>query len=266
MIDSRAYKKYGPWAVITGASSGIGRAIACELAQSKFNCVLVGRGVTELDNLSSELTSQHGINCRVLMMDLAEDAGAESLQEATADLDVGLLVASAGFGTSGAFLENTLEPELEMLNVNCRSLMELSWHFGRRFEKRGSGGIVLMSSIVSFQGTPWSAHYSATKAYVQVLAEGLRVELKPRNVDVLAVAPGPTKTGFASRAKLKMGAALDPTKIAPDILGALGRKTTVLPGFLSKLLVYSMLPLPRWARIAIMGKVMRGMASTSDTV
>ena len=133
-------------------------------------------------------------------------------------------------------------------------------------KERGSGGIVLMSSIVSFQGTPWSAHYSATKAYVQVLAEGLRVELKPRNVDVLAVAPGPTKTGFASRAKLKMGAALDPTKIAPEILGALGRKTTVLPGFLSKLLVYSMLPLPRWARIAIMGKVMRGMASTSDTV
>jgi short-subunit dehydrogenase len=95
-----------------------------------------------------------------------------------------------------------------------------------------------------------------------VLAEGLRAELKPKNVDVLAVAPGPTKTGFASRANMKMGAALDPTKIAPEILSALGRKTTVLPGFLSKLLVYSMLPLPRWARITIMGKVMRGMTST----
>ncbi len=123
-----------------------------------------------------------------------------------------------------------------------------------------------MSSIVSFQGTPWSAHYSATKAYVQVLAEGLRAELKPKNIDLLAVAPGPTKTGFASRANMKMGAALDPTKIAPEILSALGRKTTVLPGFLSKLLVYSMLPLPRWARIAIMGKVMRGMASTKPTL
>jgi short-subunit dehydrogenase len=192
---------------------------------------------------------------------LAEDAGAQSLQQATADLDLGLLVASAGFGTSGAFLENSLEPEFEMLNVNCRSLMELSWHFGRRFEKRGGGGIILMSSIVSFQGTPWSAHYSATKAYVQVLAEGLRAELKPKNVDVLAVAPGPTKTGFAAKANMKMGAALDPRRIAPEILNALGRKTTVLPGFLSKLLVYAMFPLPRWARIAIMGKVMRGMAA-----
>jgi short-subunit dehydrogenase len=261
MIDSRAYKKYGPWAVITGASSGIGRAIACELAESKFNCVLVGRGVTELDNLASQLTSEHRIDCRVLMMDLAEEAAAETLQHATADLDVGLLVASAGFGTSGPFLENSLEPELEMLNVNCRSLMELSWHFGRRFEKQGRGGIILMSSIVSFQGTPWSAHYSATKAYVQVLAEGLHTELKAKNVDVLAVAPGPTKTGFASRANMKMGAAMEPTEIAPEILRALGRKTTVLPGFFSKLLVYSMLPLPRWAKIAIMGKVMRGMAS-----
>ncbi len=262
MIDRRAYKKYGPWAVITGASSGIGRAIACELAESKFNCVLVGRGLTELDTLSSELTSQHRVDCRVLMLDLAEDAGAESLQLATADLDVGLLVASAGFGTSGAFLENPLEPEFEMLNVNCKSLLALSWIYGQRFEKRGRGGIILMSSIVSFQGTPWSAHYSATKAYVQVLAEGLHTELKAKNVDVLAVAPGPTKTGFASRANMKMGPSLDPTKIAPEILNALGRTTTVLPGFLSKLLVYSMVPLPRWARIAIMGKVMRGMAST----
>lgn len=254
--------KYGPWVVVTGASSGIGRAIACELAKAKLNCVLVGRGVKELDRLSGELSNQHGIQCRVLMQDLAADSAAESVQQATAELDVGLLVASAGFGTSGAFLENLLGPELEMLNVNCRSLMELSWHFGRRFEKRGGGGIILMSSIVGFQGTPWSAHYSATKAYVQVLAEGLRTELKASNVDVLAVAPGPTRTGFAARANMKMGSALDPEAIAPEILHALGRKTTVLPGFLSKLLVYSMIPLPRWARIAIMGKVMRGMSST----
>ncbi len=79
MIDRRAFEKYGPWAVITGASSGIGRAIACELAGAKFNCVLVGRGLTELDSLSSELTSQHGVDCRVLILDLAEDSGSRVL-------------------------------------------------------------------------------------------------------------------------------------------------------------------------------------------
>lgn len=147
-----------------------------------------------------------------------------------------------------------------MLDVNCRSLLELTWHFGRRFVERGGGGIILLSSIVSFQGTPWSSHYSATKAYVQTLAEGLNVELRTKNVDVLSVAPGPTQTGFAARASLKMGAALDPNAIAPGILRALGNKETILPGFLSKLLVYSLMPLPRWVRVRIMGKVMHGMA------
>lgn len=117
-------------------------------------------------------------------------------------------------------------------------------------------------SIVGIQGTLWAAHYSATKAYLQVFAEGLGRELRNEGVDVLAVAPGPTNTGFASRANMKNGKSMDPSKIASEILNSLGRKSTVLPGFLSKLLVYSMLPLPRWARIEIMGKVMRNMAST----
>jgi short-subunit dehydrogenase len=86
------------------------------------------------------------------------------------------------------------------------------------------------------------------------------MELRSKNIDVLAVAPGPTKTSFADRAGMSMGSALDPQKIAPEILAALGLRTTVLPGFLSKLLVYSMAPLPRWARIMIMGNVMKSMS------
>jgi short-subunit dehydrogenase len=172
---------------------------------------------------------------------------------------VGLLVASAGFGTSGPFLDGPLEQEIEMLHVNGRALMALSWHFGRRLSARGSGGLILLSSIVGFQGMPHAAHYAATKAYVQSLGEALAVELGSRGVDVLAAAPGPTQSGFAARAKMKMGAALQPSAIAPSILDSLGRRTTVLPGLLSKVLVYSMVPLPRWVRVRIMGRVMRGM-------
>lgn len=255
-------KKYGPWAVVTGASSGIGRALAIELSKANINLVLVGRDVAALDRLAAELAANCSVECRVVMFDLAEKDCLEVLQRSTAELDVGLLVASAGFGTSGSFLDNPLEPELEMLNVNCRALMALSWHFGRRFAERGAGGLVLIGSIVGFQGTPWAAHYSATKAYVQVFAEGLGRELKARGVDVLSVAPGPTNTGFAARANMKLGKSMDPMSIAPEILNSLGRKPTVLPGFLSKLLVYSMAPLPRWARISIMGSVMRGMATS----
>jgi hypothetical protein len=108
---------------------------------------------------------------------------------------------------------------------------------------------------------PFASHYAATKAYVQTLAEGLQVELAPHGVDVLAAAPGPTRSGFAARADMEMGKALTPEEITQPILDALGRRTTVLPGFLSKLLVYSIAPLPRYARIRIMGSVMRGMTT-----
>lgn len=254
-------KRYGPWAVVTGASSGIGRALSIELARAKINLVLVGRSVAALDRLAAELSQNQGIECRVVMFDLAEENCIEVLQRATGELNVGLLIASAGFGTSGSFVGSPIDQELEMLNVNCRALMALSWYFGGRFAQRGCGGLILIGSIVGFQGTPWAAHYAATKAYVQVLAEGLGRELRSKGVDVLPVAPGPTNSGFAARANMKMGASLDPTRIAPEILNSLGRKSTVLPGFLSKLLVYAMLPLPRWARISIMGSVMRSMTS-----
>ncbi len=118
-----------------------------------------------------------------------------------------------------------------------------------------------MSSIVAFQGVPYAANYAATKAYVQTLAEALAVELKPYGVDVLAAAPGPVKSGFEERANMKMSMSLTPSKVAVPILKALGRKTTVLPGVLTKFLVYSLRTVPRWGKIKIMEKVMGGMTA-----
>jgi short-subunit dehydrogenase len=106
---------------------------------------------------------------------------------------------------------------------------------------------------------PFAAHYAATKAYVQTLAEALNEELGGYGIDVLAAAPGPTHSGFAARAGQRMGKALEPEDIAQPILDALGRRTTILPGFLSKLMTYSLVPLPRWARVRIMGRVMYSM-------
>lgn len=257
--DARLRGQYGPWAVITGASSGIGQALALRLAEAGFNLVLIARRQEALAQMAADWEVQHGGQYRVVAADLAQEGAAHTVAEAATDLDVGLLVAAAGFGTSGPFLDASLEQELEMLNVNCRALLELSLHFGRRFAQRGRGGIVLMSSIVGFQGMPSAAHYAATKAYVQSLAEALHVELAPLGVHVLASAPGPIHSGFAARAGMRMGRALAPADVAQPILDALGRKSTVLPGLLSKLLVYSLVPLPRWARVRIMGWVMGGM-------
>jgi len=251
--------RYGSWAVVTGASSGIGKAIATNLAQTGLNLVLVARSRDVLEEMAASFSTLYGVDVRVVCIDLALETANKELETASGDLDVGLLVAAAGFGTSGSFLASNLEQEVEMLSVNCRALLSASLYFGRRFAERGRGGMVLMSSIVGFQGMPYAAHYAATKAYVQTLAEALHTELAAYGVDVLAAAPGPTNSGFADRAKMQMGKALQPEEIAQPILDALGHKGTILPGFLSKLLVYSLVPLPRRARIRIMGFVMSGM-------
>lgn len=255
----RLQLRYGPWALVTGASDGIGKAFALELARSGINVALAARRRTELEMLAEELKAAHGVDTLVVACDLSTQSGIDAVMNATSDLDVGLLVAAAGFGTSGPILHSNLGQERDMLAVNCAALFELCVHFGRRFAARGRGGMVLMSSLVGWQGTPHATHYAATKAYVQSLAEGMRVELKGSGVDVLASAPGPVHSGFAARADMRMSVAASPADVARASLGALGRKTTVVPGAFSKLLTYSLAMLPRVARTFVIGRVMRGM-------
>ena len=257
--QDRFRERYGPWAVVTGASSGIGREMALRLAEAGCNLVLVARRRELLDDLAADLQRRLRIETHVVAADLATEAGIVALEGDSGALDVGLLVAAAGFGTSGSFLEADFALECEMLDVNCRALLATTLHFGRRFVARGRGGIVLMSSLVGFQGVPLAANYAATKAYVQSLAEALHVELAPLGVDVLASAPGPVHSGFESRADMRMGAALEPADVALATLDALGRKMTVAPGLLSKVLTGSLAPLSRSLRTRAMGRVMSGM-------
>jgi len=170
-----------------------------------------------------------------------------------------LLVGAAGFGTAGNFLDARLDDEIAMLEVNCRAVLALSLHFGRRFAQRGRGGLILFGSLVGYQGTPRAAHYAATKAYVQTLAEALHLELASKGVDVLVSAPGPVDSGFASRARMQMGAAEKPETVARVTLKALGKRMTVTPGALSKLLTWSLSAAPRGIRARIMGLIMGGM-------
>jgi short-subunit dehydrogenase len=246
---------------VTGASSGIGREIAHRLAEGGFDLVLVARRESELHALAAELTDRHGVEVRVLPLDLARPESLDRLASSTAGADIGLCVAAAGFGTSGPLIESPLPRELEMVEVNCAAVLTLAWLFGRRLADRGRGGLILLSSIVGFQGAPNAAHYAATKAYVQTLAEGLHVELQPRGVDVLAAAPGPVNSGFADTAGMRMGKVLSPRQVAQRSLNALGRRPTTFPGLLSRVLKDSLAPLPRRTRVRIMGTVMAGMTT-----
>jgi len=259
--ESRQPQHTGDWALVTGASEGIGRAFAVELARRGKDLVLVARRGDLLRTLARDLGNEHGVACLVLETDLGEPNAVDSILLATRDLDVSLLVAAAGFGSSGRFLDGDLANEIDMLDVNCRAVLMLCWHLGRRMQRQGHGGIVLMSSVLAFQGTPGSAHYAATKAYIQTLAEGLRQELGSHGIQVVASAPGPIATGFARRADLRMDRALSPDIVARQTLAALGRTDTVRPGWLSKLLGWSLATLPRGVRVRVIGEVMKGMTA-----
>lgn len=251
--------RYGPWAVVTGASDGIGRESAQALAESGLHVVLVARRRDRLEALARDLSRDHGVQTQVVAADLGSPEGVARVLEETARLDAGLLVAAAGFGSSGQFLDLAREEELTMVDVNCRAVVALAHGFGARFVARGRGGLVLFSSVVAFQGVPHATSYAATKAFVQTFAEGLRAELRGRGVDVLASAPGPVHTGFAARASMTMGMALPADVVARATLRALGRRGTTRPGWLSKLLGGALATLPRPARTRIMGAVMAGM-------
>lgn len=255
----RLRERYGPWAVVTGASEGIGCEFAARLAEAGVDLVLVARRQELLDHVANVLARAHDVQVEALPIDLATPTGVAELLARTRDRDVGLLVASAGFGTSGPFVDATLEEELGMIDVNCRALAALSHEFGRRFVDRKRGGIVLMSSLLAFQGVPRAANYAATKAYVQSFAEALRLELKPLGVDVIASAPGPIRSGFAARASMTMNLAQTPHAVAGPTLAALGRRGTIRPGWLSKLLEAALMFLPRRGRVRLMAVVMAGM-------
>ncbi len=258
--------KYGQWAVVTGASDGIGKAFAELLAQAGFNLVVAARRQDVLAAVAENLSSGHGVEVRPVTCDLGRPEGVALLQNATKELNAGLLVAAAGFGTSGPFLNSDLNAELEMIDVNCRAVTALAHAFGNRFLRRGGGAVVLLSSLVAFQGVPRAANYAATKAYVQTFAEGLRQELSDSGVDVLAVAPGPVRSGFGQRANMRMSIAQTPGEVARGALRALGTKGTVRPGILAQFLELSLKPLPRWGRIRIMGLVMAGMTKHQQPV
>jgi hypothetical protein len=251
--------KYGPWAVVTGASDGIGRAFTKALAQDGLNLVLVARRADALNALAAALRTEHNVEATVVAADLSNPAGVDAVIDATRTLPVGLLVASAGFGTAGAFVELDRQNELNMIDVNCNALVALSHEFGGRFAQQGRGGLILLSSLVAFQGVARTATYAATKAFVQSFAEGLAIELAPKGVDVLACAPGPVATGFATRARMTMGATISPEQVATASLQALGRKGTVFPGALTRVLNLGLAFAPRFLRARIMSQVMRGM-------
>lgn len=261
----RFRSRYGPWALVTGASDGIGKALAAEVAARGVNVVLSARRRDELETIAGDLAAAHSVNTLVVTADLARADGADELEQQTRHLDIGLVILSAGFATSGPFVDAPLAPELEMVCLNVSVVTRLAHTFGRQMANRGRGGIMLLGSILGRQGVPWMSCYAATKAYVQILAEGLHRELKPRGIDVLTVEAGPVHTGFEARAGLKFGSATTAQVVAAAAIVALGKRASVIPGIRAKFLKNSLALLSRRLRARFLANVIYRMHAAASS-
>ena len=192
------------WAIVTGASSGIGTALAEDAAARGYSLILVARRRDRLEELAKRLGG-NGIETQVVATDLGTSDGVAVLVDATTKKGVvpDVFFNNAGYGTNGAFLDASVERELAMIDLNCRSLVELCHHYGYAMRKRGSGTIVNVGSVLSFMPAAYLAVYAATKAFVLSFSEALAQELQSSGVTVVALCPGATATEFSDVAKFK---------------------------------------------------------------
>lgn len=261
--DFRA--KYGPWALVAGASEGLGAEYATQLAARGLNLVLIARREELLEQLGEQLAREHSIEVRPLPLDLGRADIGDVVDAATGDIEIGLLVYNAALSIIGPYLETSLEDHLKEVAINCRAPLTLSYLLGQRMLKRRHGGIVLMSSLSSSQGSALIANYSATKAYNRLLAEGLWEELRTQGVDVLTCSASAVSTpGYQTSAPRSSGrlsvSAMTPRAVVSETLAALGKQPVVIPGWTNRVANVVMQRLmPHKTAIKLMGRVMRGM-------
>lgn len=256
--------RFGPWALITGASSGIGEAFAHALAARGVRGLLLARRPDELQRVAGEVRAESGVECEYLVADLSDPSFIEVVRERCADRDVGLVVSNAGYNPGGSFHERSREELLRILDVNGRAPLLLAETFAPKLVARGRGGLLFTGSIEGFLGHPHSATYSASKAFLQSFGEALWGELKPQGVDVFVLAPGPTDTPLLrSRAPGKLPGTLSARAVADFGLDRISHGPGAIPGHLYRWITWVLTSLPRRLAVRIMAGAMRATNARS---
>jgi len=256
-MQSGFAERYGPWALVTGASSGIGEAFAHALAARGVRSLLLARRLDELQRVAAEVREASGVECECLAADLSEPNFIDGVQERCAERDLGLVVSNAGYNPGGSFHERSREELLRILDVNDRAPLLLADAFAPKLLERGRGGLLFTGSVEGFLGHPHSATYSASKAFLQSFGEALWGELKPQGVDVFVLAPGPTDTPLLrSRSSGSLPGTLSARAVADFGLDRLGHGPGGIPGQLYRWSTWLLTSLPRRFAVRLMGGAM----------
>jgi short-subunit dehydrogenase len=233
---SNLLNRYGPVALVAGASEGIGAAFAKELAQSGFNLVLIARRAEPLEALAVALRAEFGRAIQTVALDLASPDLESRLREIVTTNDVGLLVYNAALSIIGPFLDTTISDHQRTIDVNARGPLVATHVCGKHFAARGGGGVVLISSLTAFWGSAWVASYGSTKAFNLSLGEALAHELALQNIDVVVSCVGATSTpGFVkATAGRKAPSSMTPDAVARETLAALPKRGSFVPGRMNR--------------------------------
>ncbi|WP_297844715.1 SDR family oxidoreductase [Pseudomonas sp.] len=243
------------YALITGASSGIGLAMAEALARRGRSLILVARQREVLESIAIELTQRFGVEVLFRACDLGEPLRLSGflLELEDGERQIDLLVNCAGIGTCGPFLAQEWGVDQDLIDVNILALTRLCHSVGNTMATQGGGQILNVASIAAFRPGPWMTSYHASKAYVLSFSEGLREELKKTGVKISVLCPGPTRTEFFKTAQLELGKLADgnrmmsPEEVALYTVRALAKnRAIIIPGFRNKLLAFSPRLTPRW--------------------
>src|SRR6267143_2622725 len=234
-------KRFGPWALVTGASSGIGKEFARQIAASGINVVLVARREKLLDEVGQGLANGFNVQYRTVVADLSQEGFLDKLAEATNDLDIGLVVSNAGTGNPGEFLKLDRQLHRTTLRVSTIAHLDITHHFGAKLVKRGRGGLMLAGAMGAEAGVPRMANDGAAKAYVHSLGEALYYEFKPLGVYVTVLAAGFTNTAVLE--KFGLDPKTMPMKpmsveqcVSEGLSGLLKNRSRIIPGRLNRIL------------------------------
>jgi short-subunit dehydrogenase len=251
-------QRFGPWALVTGASSGVGAEFARQLAADGLNVALAARRVDRLARLGAELERDFGVAWRKIQVNLSEEGFLDALEAGTRDLDVGLVVSNAGAVTFGHLLESEPEALERRFRLNAWAHLALVRRYGPALARRKRGGFLLVSSMAGLQGVPFVADYAAAKAFVLTLGEGLHAEFAGSGVAVSVLLPGAVDTEMISSIGLDRNKL--PTKpmsatqcVAEGLSALAGGRATHIPGRLNRIMTAL---LPRTTATRMNGEMM----------